>query len=104
MADLLVESLSKRYRIQSQVDAPENWKTVYAALSKDDDGEVKKLAQALAINFRDAGAARQAGHAVRRDGLRHPPANALRSRCRRGGPVVARPICNDPEMIDSGAK
>ena len=40
-----------------QVDAPNNWKAVYATLLKDDDAEVKKLAQALAINFRDRAAA-----------------------------------------------
>ncbi len=49
-----------------QVDAPDNWQTVYAALSKHADAEVAKLAQALAINFRDAGAAR-AALAVARD-------------------------------------
>ena len=43
-----------------QIDAPDNWKTVYAGLLKDDDFEVKKLAQALAINFRDLAAARYA--------------------------------------------
>ncbi len=43
-----------------QVDAPDNWKPLYAVLLKEDDAETKKLAQALAINFRDAAAARTA--------------------------------------------
>jgi putative membrane-bound dehydrogenase-like protein len=57
------------------VDAPDNWKETYAALLKDGDAEVKKLAQALAINFRDPVAAR-AALAAARDPKRPPQARA----------------------------
>ncbi len=63
-----------------QVDAPDNWKPVYASLLKDDDAEVKKLAQALAVNFRDRAAA-LAALAVAREKNNRPfeRAEALRA-------------------------
>src|SRR5262249_37971107 len=57
----LAEALKGR-----QIDAPASWPKVYAALEKDDDPEVRKLAQGLAVTFRDLSAARKA-LAVARD-------------------------------------
>jgi putative membrane-bound dehydrogenase-like protein len=48
-----------------QIDAPASWAKVYAALQKDDDAEVRRFAQSLAVTFRDLSAARKALAAAR---------------------------------------
>jgi putative membrane-bound dehydrogenase-like protein len=52
-----------------QFDAPNGWRKTFASLMKDGDPEVRRLAQRLAVNFRDAQAVRRA-LAVLRDGSR----------------------------------
>src|SRR5262249_53099896 len=53
--DSLIRALQNR-----QLDAPPEWKEVFARLLKDRDTEVQRLARRLAINFQDAAAIKAA--------------------------------------------
>jgi putative membrane-bound dehydrogenase-like protein len=54
-----------------QLDAPAEWKAVFAQLLKDSDSEVQRLARKLAINFRDPAAVRRALAVVRDSSKAH---------------------------------
>ena len=101
----LTEALKGR-----QVDAPGGWGDVFATLGADGDGQVRRLAQELAINFRDPEAARRslaaaldAGRpaaerraAVRQLGLAHSPEARqplLDLVARRGDPELRAEAC-----------
>jgi putative membrane-bound dehydrogenase-like protein len=80
-----LEGLTQAFKGR-QVDVPEGWKVVFAALKADGDHEVGRLARGLAVNFRDPEAVRQSltvaldsgrpaearREAVRELGLAHP--------------------------------
>jgi len=55
-----------------QVDPPKEWQRVFAALVRDPDGEVQRLARHLAVNFPDVEAIGRA-LALARDGAKSVP-------------------------------
>jgi putative heme-binding domain-containing protein len=63
----LVQALQNR-----QVDPPAEWQRVFTALLQDGDGDVRRLAQRLAVNFRDPEAVRRS-LAVARDAQKPAP-------------------------------